>query len=646
FLTESRARRPLKESLSKHERKVTASTSKPEPLPNKCSNEQLQAHLTRLDNHFYYFDNAQAVSIYLPQLTSFFAQGYHCCIDSQSKLATVQWDDILNTIWRNFYNESAIFDALRRLNHISMSPNQTVQQFHTYLLEMASQGHITDMAYLGRKFVSRLLPNIQEHLGLVPANMSLSATFENAKLAKEAWTQIKNHQRHAVKPNNSVATVKSPATSSKPDTSSTSEYVRPRGTADPKGILHLVDGKISNEDRAFRDKHNLCRRCGHPGHRSKGCPNGRKLPDPNFVQRTSTKGAVNSMVAATGLGLKEFTLDTGATVSLIDPSILQKYSIPTRPRHVLYSPRDASGRPLYEITQVATVKFSIGNHWEYFEFDVMPIPGLNILLGMDWVSLHRPSIDFGKDGIPTFSNECCLHHTKELAAVVLPPSKPDAPVFNWVGNVPVAPVLSSMPTSNVKETDKPLFSMKSRFRKLGGVHHRVTVVQAGVKKLTIVPLDLFKGSESDTYFCATTYQPDVTASLDSLPKEYRAYAAAFVDSVCELPLHSPQDLRIDIQEGKAPPFGPLYSLSAEELKLVHDYIETMVSRGLIRPSTSPCGAPILFARKKDGSLRLCVDYRKLNDITVKNVYPLPLIPQLLDRLGSAKIFTKLDLKDA
>ncbi|PRP73023.1 retrotransposon nucleocapsid protein, partial [Planoprotostelium fungivorum] len=131
-----------------------------------------------------------------------------------------------------------------------------------------------------------------------------------------------------------------------------------------------------------------------------------------------------------------------------------------------------------------------------------------------------------------------------------------------------------------------------------------------------------------------------------LPKEYRAYAAAFVDSVRELPLHGPQDLRIDIQEGRAPPFGPLYSLSAEELKLVHDYIETMVSRGLIRPSTSPCGAPILFARKKDGSLRLCVDYRKLNDITVKNVYPLPLIPQLLDRLGSAKIFTKLDLKDA
>ncbi|PRP88745.1 hypothetical protein PROFUN_00213 [Planoprotostelium fungivorum] len=105
FLTESRARRPLKESLSKHERKVTASTSKPEPLPNKCSNEQLQSHLTRLDNHFYYsFDNAQAVSIYLPQLTAFFAQGYHRCIDSQLKLATVQWDDILNTIWRNFYN--------------------------------------------------------------------------------------------------------------------------------------------------------------------------------------------------------------------------------------------------------------------------------------------------------------------------------------------------------------------------------------------------------------------------------------------------------------------------------------------------------------------------------------------------------------
>jgi len=64
---------------------------------------------------------------------------------------------------------------------------------------------------------------------------------------------------------------------------------------------------------------------------------------------------------------------------------------------------------------------------------------------------------------------------------------------------------------------------------------------------------------------------------------------------------------------------------------------------LFRSSTSPAGAPILFVKKKDQSLRLCVDYRGLNKITIKNKYPLPLINELLDRFRSAKYFTKIDL---
>ena len=71
-----------------------------------------------------------------------------------------------------------------------------------------------------------------------------------------------------------------------------------------------------------------------------------------------------------------------------------------------------------------------------------------------------------------------------------------------------------------------------------------------------------------------------------------------------------------------------------------------LEKGFIRKSTSPAGAPVLFVKKKDGSLRLCVDYRKLNDMTIRNSYPLPLIGDLLDRVKGAKVFTKLDLKSA
>src|SRR5262249_45600562 len=90
----------------------------------------------------------------------------------------------------------------------------------------------------------------------------------------------------------------------------------------------------------------------------------------------------------------------------------------------------------------------------------------------------------------------------------------------------------------------------------------------------------------------------------------------------------------------------IYSLSEFELKALWEYLETNLERGFIRPSSSPAGAPILFSKNKDGSLRLCVDYRGLNKITVKNRYPIPLTRELMDRINSAKIFTKIDLRGA
>ena len=106
------------------------------------------------------------------------------------------------------------------------------------------------------------------------------------------------------------------------------------------------------------------------------------------------------------------------------------------------------------------------------------------------------------------------------------------------------------------------------------------------------------------------------------------------------------DLSIELQEGNQPPYGPLYPLSPAELELLREYLERSLAKGFIRPSKSPAGAPILFAPKKDGTLRLCVDYRGLNKVTVKNRYPLPLISEIMDRVNGAKWFSKFDLKDA
>ena len=103
---------------------------------------------------------------------------------------------------------------------------------------------------------------------------------------------------------------------------------------------------------------------------------------------------------------------------------------------------------------------------------------------------------------------------------------------------------------------------------------------------------------------------------------------------------------IELEEGKQPPFGPIYSLGPIELETLKTYIKINLANGFIRPSKSPTGAPIFFDWKPDGSLRFCVDYWGLNNITIKNRYLLFLIGESLDRFGQARRFTQLDLTNA
>jgi Reverse transcriptase (RNA-dependent DNA polymerase) len=111
-----------------------------------------------------------------------------------------------------------------------------------------------------------------------------------------------------------------------------------------------------------------------------------------------------------------------------------------------------------------------------------------------------------------------------------------------------------------------------------------------------------------------------------------------------LPPHRSYDHTIDIKNDAVPPHGPIYPLSNTKLEALRDYLDDMLSKGFILSSQSPGGAPVVFAKKKDGSLRMCIDYRGLNRLTRKNKYPIPLIPNLIDQLKSANIYTKFNLR--
>src|SRR5271170_3878548 len=105
----------------------------------------------------------------------------------------------------------------------------------------------------------------------------------------------------------------------------------------------------------------------------------------------------------------------------------------------------------------------------------------------------------------------------------------------------------------------------------------------------------------------------------------------------KLPPHHPYDHLIQLELGTKPPFCTIYLMSITELEVLCKYIEDNLRKGFICDSQSPCGAPILFVKKPDGTLRLSIDYRVLNiEIITKNRYPLPLIGELLDRINYAK----------
>ncbi|KAL0159827.1 hypothetical protein M9458_043552, partial [Cirrhinus mrigala] len=134
---------------------------------------------------------------------------------------------------------------------------------------------------------------------------------------------------------------------------------------------------------------------------------------------------------------------------------------------------------------------------------------------------------------------------------------------------------------------------------------------------------------------------------DAIPVQYRDLVEVFSRrSAARLPPHRPYDLAIDLVPGAVPPRGHLYSLSAKEQLAMEEYVAEGLRAGTIRPSSSPAAAGFFFVKKKDGGLRPCVDYRGLNQITVKNRHPLPLTNTALDALSGAHFFTKLDLRSA
>ena len=169
---------------------------------------------------------------------------------------------------------------------------------------------------------------------------------------------------------------------------------------------------------------------------------------------------------------------------------------------------------------------------------------------------------------------------------------------------------------------------------------------------SIIPETVAISDLSDSDLCCAMAM-DVEAEDENLDKNgivnkyYSDLKIVFEKTEADkLPPHRDYDIAIELIPGGQLYFGPIYSLTVPELKALKEYIKENLKKHFIRKSRSPAGAPILFVKKKDGTLRLCIDYRRLNAITLRNSYPIPRINDLIESFKGSKIFTRLDLRSA
>jgi len=236
----------------------------------------------------------------------------------------------------------------------------------------------------------------------------------------------------------------------------------------------------------------------------------------------------------------------------------------------------------------------INHHEEEIRLHCITIGNAPIILGMPWLKLHNPTIGWKNHTLKFHSDRCaekCLTTSPQATSI-----------------------------TEGKAIDQ---------------YYRKTPEEA----------------EPDPWeVCQTVIDKIKETSKDSkggIPEEYQDFLQVFTSTEpTTLPPHCDQDHHIPLLEGKMPPYEPLRPLNEEKMRPLREYIEVNEERGWIRASTSLAGAPIHFVKKKDRGLRLCVDYRQLNEITVKDRTPLSLIGESLDQLSNATIYTKLDIKDA
>ncbi|GJV69591.1 putative reverse transcriptase domain-containing protein [Tanacetum coccineum] len=375
-----------------------------------------------------------------------------------------------------------------------------------------------------------------------------------------------------------------------------------------------------------------CFRCGEKGHYKNKCPNNGNQGGGNQIRgnpqnhqnnqrqnqgnpkgsnqaSTSTQGgrrapskvyslcaeaAVKDNNVVNGMFLinnvyASVLFDTGADRSFVSYALSKYIDIPPTTLDTNYDVELADKKSLTTNTILRGCTLNLQNH--LFEIDLLPIElgSFDVIVGMDWMAEHRAEV---------------VCYEKYIRV----PYKNDMLII---------------------QGERSGIKSESRLEVISSIRTQKYIDQG----CQVFLIQMMKEEKTEILERRIEDMPVVRDFLEVFPEDFLG-----------LPLTRRVEFHIELIPGAAPVARAPYRLAPAEMKELAEQLKELSDKGFIRPSSSPWGAPILFVKKKDGSFRMCIDYRELNKLTVKNRYPLPRIDDLFDQLQGSSIYSKIDLR--
>ena len=318
-------------------------------------------------------------------------------------------------------------------------------------------------------------------------------------------------------------------------------------------------------------------------------------------------------------------LDSGATGCFIDEDFIKSRNITAKrlPRPIALYNIDGTLNEYGSVKETVDLVVRYQDHTERLTFYVTCLGGSDLILGHTWLVAHNPEIDWvtGKVAMSRCPESCRVEHIRAQRLRRQRQKRRKQ-----------SPTIASVDAEDSYASSKAIQDLET--------------CEKG-DQILVIPLmepasiHIYAFSAISTHLAeADAAKQDKKPLEDMIPTRYCGFHEVFSkDSFDELPGKCKWDHTIEIIPGSSPTACKLYPMSSNEQKELDNFLDENLKSGRIRPLKSPMSSPVFFVKKKDGSLRFVQDYRKLNSITIKNSYPLPLVQDMISRISGSRYFS-------